>query len=257
MFRNRCCQGVTRDDPNVAPAATADLTAQSSSSRGVADGTRTRDHRDHNPGLYQLSYRHLAMDRIASVRACPRVAAVSRARVGTPRGRPHRVARRGAAARCRGARHRRREGRRAAPRPASRPAPRRELRRRLRRHRRRGVRSARRRRHEHTGGARDRDGRSHDGADTRRAAADSRGRPLRARRQVGLGLASRRADGRRDPRRHARARRVRPHRTSGRGARGRVRHEGHPQPPNEGRRRAIASSTSCCASRTSSACTRR
>ena len=27
---------------------------------GVADGTRTRDHRDHNPGLYQLSYRHLA-----------------------------------------------------------------------------------------------------------------------------------------------------------------------------------------------------
>ena len=24
----------------------------------VADGTRTRDHRDHNPGLYQLSYRH-------------------------------------------------------------------------------------------------------------------------------------------------------------------------------------------------------
>src|SRR5919204_3309544 len=27
-------------------------------SRGVADGTRTHDHRDHNPGLYQLSYRH-------------------------------------------------------------------------------------------------------------------------------------------------------------------------------------------------------
>ena len=26
--------------------------------RGVANGTRTRDHRDHNPGLYQLSYRH-------------------------------------------------------------------------------------------------------------------------------------------------------------------------------------------------------
>jgi hypothetical protein len=24
----------------------------------VANGTRTRDHRDHNPGLYQLSYRH-------------------------------------------------------------------------------------------------------------------------------------------------------------------------------------------------------
>jgi hypothetical protein len=31
----------------------------------VADGTRTRDHRDHNPGLYQLSYRHRAADRIA------------------------------------------------------------------------------------------------------------------------------------------------------------------------------------------------
>jgi hypothetical protein len=28
----------------------------------VADGIRTRDHRDHNPGLYQLSYRHRARD---------------------------------------------------------------------------------------------------------------------------------------------------------------------------------------------------
>jgi hypothetical protein len=25
---------------------------------GVADGTRTRDNRNHNPGLYQLSYGH-------------------------------------------------------------------------------------------------------------------------------------------------------------------------------------------------------
>jgi hypothetical protein len=25
---------------------------------GVKDGTRTRDNRNHNPGLYQLSYRH-------------------------------------------------------------------------------------------------------------------------------------------------------------------------------------------------------
>ena len=25
---------------------------------GVDDGTRTRDNRDHNPGLYQLSYVH-------------------------------------------------------------------------------------------------------------------------------------------------------------------------------------------------------
>ena len=34
----------------------------------VADGTRTRDHRDHNPGLYQLSYRHLDAHRIAAER---------------------------------------------------------------------------------------------------------------------------------------------------------------------------------------------
>ena len=27
----------------------------------VADGTRTRDSRDHNPGLYQLSYGHRAV----------------------------------------------------------------------------------------------------------------------------------------------------------------------------------------------------
>ena len=31
----------------------------------MADGARTRDHRDHNPELYQLSYRHLARVRIA------------------------------------------------------------------------------------------------------------------------------------------------------------------------------------------------
>jgi hypothetical protein len=30
--------------------------------RGVADGIRTHDHRDHNPGLYQLSYRHRGWD---------------------------------------------------------------------------------------------------------------------------------------------------------------------------------------------------
>ena len=28
----------------------------------VAEGTRTPDHRDHNPGLYQLSYRHRAAE---------------------------------------------------------------------------------------------------------------------------------------------------------------------------------------------------
>jgi hypothetical protein len=32
----------------------------------VADGTRTRDHRDHNPELYQLSYRHLALCIVAA-----------------------------------------------------------------------------------------------------------------------------------------------------------------------------------------------
>ena len=32
----------------------------------VADGIRTRDHRDHNPGLYQLSYRHRVHKRIAA-----------------------------------------------------------------------------------------------------------------------------------------------------------------------------------------------
>ncbi len=30
----------------------------SATEKRVANGTRTRDHRDHNPGLYQLSYRH-------------------------------------------------------------------------------------------------------------------------------------------------------------------------------------------------------
>jgi DNA-binding transcriptional regulator PaaX len=34
----------------------------------VAEGTRTPDHRDHNPGLYQLSYRHRARHRIAAKR---------------------------------------------------------------------------------------------------------------------------------------------------------------------------------------------
>ncbi len=28
------------------------------SNTGVADGARTRDNRNHNPGLYQLSYSH-------------------------------------------------------------------------------------------------------------------------------------------------------------------------------------------------------
>src|SRR5207237_7684447 len=39
----------------------------------VTDGTRTHNHRDHNPGLYQLSYGHLAPNRITGcgrTRAC-------------------------------------------------------------------------------------------------------------------------------------------------------------------------------------------
>ena len=32
---------------------------------GVTDGTRTHNHRDHNPGLYQLSYGHRAADSLA------------------------------------------------------------------------------------------------------------------------------------------------------------------------------------------------
>ena len=39
----------------------------------MADGTRTRGHRDHNPELYQLSYRHLAGFIVAA--ACGEVAA--------------------------------------------------------------------------------------------------------------------------------------------------------------------------------------
>jgi hypothetical protein len=35
----------------------------------VADGIRTRDHRDHNPGLYQLSYRHRGWHRIAAAQS--------------------------------------------------------------------------------------------------------------------------------------------------------------------------------------------
>ena len=33
----------------------------------VADGTRTHDHLDHNQGLYQLSYSHRVLRRIAAV----------------------------------------------------------------------------------------------------------------------------------------------------------------------------------------------
>ena len=38
----------------------------------VADGTRTRDHRDHNPELYQLSYRHLERGQCSRTGRVPR-----------------------------------------------------------------------------------------------------------------------------------------------------------------------------------------
>jgi hypothetical protein len=42
----------------VRPNANPGRRPSAASSRRVADGIRTHDHRDHNPGLYQLSYRH-------------------------------------------------------------------------------------------------------------------------------------------------------------------------------------------------------
>src|SRR3954452_12882205 len=41
-------------------AAALSTELQGPATREVAEGTRTPDHRDHNPGLYQLSYRHHA-----------------------------------------------------------------------------------------------------------------------------------------------------------------------------------------------------
>jgi hypothetical protein len=47
-------------EPLRADSKSAALPLSYGASARVADGTRTRDHRDHNPGLYQLSYRHHA-----------------------------------------------------------------------------------------------------------------------------------------------------------------------------------------------------
>ena len=47
-------------EPPLAASKAAALSAELRGRARVADGTRTRDHRDHNPGLYQLSYRHRA-----------------------------------------------------------------------------------------------------------------------------------------------------------------------------------------------------
>lgn len=38
---------------------------------GVADGTRTHDNRNHNPGLYQLSYGHHCRNRYIEERCTP------------------------------------------------------------------------------------------------------------------------------------------------------------------------------------------
>ena len=36
---------------------------------GVTDGARTRDHRNHNPGLYQLSYNHHSRNFLSKAKA--------------------------------------------------------------------------------------------------------------------------------------------------------------------------------------------
>ena len=45
----------------------------------MSDGTRTRDHLDHNQELYQLSYAHRAGFNVA-----PRVGTAARAKMRTP-----------------------------------------------------------------------------------------------------------------------------------------------------------------------------
>ena len=49
----------------------AGLRAARRGAKRVADGIRTRDHRDHNPGLYQLSYRHRAPDIVSAAAVRP------------------------------------------------------------------------------------------------------------------------------------------------------------------------------------------
>jgi hypothetical protein len=57
----------------------------------VADGTRTHDHRDHNPGLYQLSYRHREPKKDSPYRARGRLRSPSLATVGTTVSKPREV----------------------------------------------------------------------------------------------------------------------------------------------------------------------
>ena len=48
--------------PLSTPAPSADVARHSPQEDGVDDGTRTHDDRNHNPGLYQLSYTHRCLD---------------------------------------------------------------------------------------------------------------------------------------------------------------------------------------------------
>ena len=56
----------------VATCASARVTTKN----GVDDGTRTHDDRDHNPGLYQLSYAHHGNANCIAAEAAPTVLAV-------------------------------------------------------------------------------------------------------------------------------------------------------------------------------------
>src|SRR5437588_7078883 len=52
-------------EPSHAASKAAALSAELRGRARVAEGTRTPDHRDHNPGLYRLSYRHHAQSIVA------------------------------------------------------------------------------------------------------------------------------------------------------------------------------------------------
>src|SRR3954452_9466129 len=75
-------------------AAALSTELQGPATREVAEGTRTPDHRDHNPGLYQLSYCHRAGDIVSAATAARRHAgqagATSRRRAEPSLNRPER-----------------------------------------------------------------------------------------------------------------------------------------------------------------------
>src|SRR5829696_9045864 len=67
-LRRSCCEVVTcRAPPESRRRSGLWIPAHSALSARVAEGTRTPDHRDHNPGLYQLSYCHRAGDILAAL----------------------------------------------------------------------------------------------------------------------------------------------------------------------------------------------